>query len=352
MFRRARFILLVGVCALAAPLALASQQKIYWGDEVPPGWAGKWPADAQTVAERTNFTRTMTSLDNLEFITALRGKSESLHVVNMFVSPMRKAAPAMVVASPRVTTPQQARASGKAVLFLFGNIHPPEPEAAEALQMVARDLAIGSRKGLLENLIVIIAPMFNVDGTDTLVPQDGSLGSETPHFSGRARTRAGFDLNRDAVKLETVEANGLYRLLERMGSRVAARRPPDEPRQPRLREHVWDDYRARGRARSARLHARHAVSGGARDRCARNSASRCSRTPCSAAAALAADDVEPRCGRLDRRSQVHRQRLRSEESPGDHHRKRRASRRSSAGSSRSTRTSRRCSSTRTRTPKK
>ena len=213
MFRRARFILIAGVCALAAPLVLASQQKIYWGDDVPAGWTGKWPAEAQTVAERTNFTRTMTSLDNLEFITALRAKSESLHVVNMFVSPMRKAAPAMVIANPRVTTPQQARASGKAVLFLFGNIHPPEPEAAEALQMVARDLAMGARKGLLENLIVIIAPVFNVDGTDTVMPQDGSLGSETPHLLGTRENSAGFDLNRDAVKLETVEANGMYRLL-------------------------------------------------------------------------------------------------------------------------------------------
>ena len=73
----------------------------------------------------------------------------------------------MVIANPRVTSPQQARASGKPVVFLFGNIHPPESEAAEALHMVARDLTVGARKHLLENQIVIIAPIFNVDGTDT-----------------------------------------------------------------------------------------------------------------------------------------------------------------------------------------
>ena len=155
----------------------------------------------------------MTSASNLEFVTALRGKTESLHVVNMFTTALRKTAPAMVVASPRVTSPQQARASGKPVIFLFGNIHPPESEAAEALQMVARDLAAGTRKDLLQNQIVIIAPIFNVDGTDTLVPQDGSLGSETPHIFGTRENAQGLDLNRDAVKLETVEANGLYRLL-------------------------------------------------------------------------------------------------------------------------------------------
>ena len=198
---------------MAAGLAATIQQKIYWGDEVPPGWNGKWPVELQTVPERTAYTRTMTSEQNLEFITALRGRTESLHVITMFISPMRKAAPAMVIANPRVTSPEQARASGKPVVFLFGNIHPPESEAAEALHMIARDLTVGARKHLLQNQIVIIAPIFNVDGTDTLVPQNGSLGSETPHIFGTRENSQGFDLNRDAVKLETIEANGLYRVL-------------------------------------------------------------------------------------------------------------------------------------------
>ena len=206
-----------GAAAIAACTmvggALAAQQKIYWADDVPPGWTGKWPAELQTVAERSRYTRTMSSLENIEFITALRGKSEHIHVVNMFISPLRKAAPAMVLANPRVTSPQEARASGKPVVFLFGNIHPPESEAAEALQMIARDLTVGSRKNLLQNQIVIIAPVFNVDGTDTFVTQNGSLGSETPHIFGTRENAAGFDLNRDAVKLETVEVNGMYRLL-------------------------------------------------------------------------------------------------------------------------------------------
>ena len=202
----------VAGCALAGGV-LAAQQKIYWADDVPAGWSGKWPAEVLTVAERSGYTRTMSSLQNIEFITALRGKSENIHVVNMFISPLRKAAPAMVLANPRVTSAQEARASGKPVVFLFGNIHPPESEAAEALHMIARDLTIGSRKPLLQNQIVIIAPVFNVDGTDTFVTQNGSLGSETPHIFGTRENAAGLDLNRDAVKLETVEANGMYRLL-------------------------------------------------------------------------------------------------------------------------------------------
>src|SRR5262245_26613279 len=98
-------LLVFGVAALAC-VTLVGQggqkpaQRIYWGDEVPAGWTGKWPVELQTVAEQTKFTRTLTSASNLEFVTALRGKTENVHVLNMFTTALRKSAPAMVIASP------------------------------------------------------------------------------------------------------------------------------------------------------------------------------------------------------------------------------------------------------------
>jgi limonene-1,2-epoxide hydrolase len=77
----------------------------------------------------------------------------------MFISPREKAAPAVVIANPRVASPQQARTSGKPVVFLFGNIHPPESEAAETLHMVMRDLTAGRRSHLLDHQIVVITPL-------------------------------------------------------------------------------------------------------------------------------------------------------------------------------------------------
>jgi hypothetical protein len=206
-----RSLLTLGTVALLS--GGAGAQRIYWADDVPPKWNGEWPQELQTVPERTGFKRTMSTLQLHEFIDALKWKSDRMHELAMFTSPMRKVAPAIVLANPRVTSAQQAKASGKNVIFLFGNIHPPEPEAAEALVMVARELLLGKRKELLNNQIVIIAPIFNVDGTDTFVTQDGSLGSVTPTILGIRENAAGLDLNRDAVKLQTVEANGLYRVL-------------------------------------------------------------------------------------------------------------------------------------------
>jgi hypothetical protein len=193
--------------------ASVKQPRIYWGDDVPKEWNGDWPQELKTVPEQTGYLRTMSTQQLHEWIAALKIKSDNVHSVDMFTSPLKKVAPAMVLANPRVSSPQQARASGKAVVFLQGNIHPPEPEAAEALLMVARDLVAGKRKAILDKLIVMIAPIFNVDGTDNVVRQDGSLGSQTPVMLGVRENSERLDLNRDAVKLQTVEARGLYRTL-------------------------------------------------------------------------------------------------------------------------------------------
>ncbi len=203
----------MAIAAALLPMPSAAQQQIYWGDSVPSGWNGKWPAELRTFAEQSDFTRTMTTAQLHEYINALRWKSDRMHVISMFTSPLGKVAPAMVLSSPRVTSPEEARESKKNVVFLLGNIHPPEPEAAEALLLVARELLLGKSQSLLDNQIVIIAPIYNVDGTDAIAINDGSIGSVTPVIQGQRENSQGLDLNRDGVKLVTVEANGLYRTL-------------------------------------------------------------------------------------------------------------------------------------------
>jgi hypothetical protein len=109
---------------------------------------------------------------------------------------------------PRVTSPEEARKSGKPVIYLQGSIHPPESEGTEAMLMVMRDILLGKKKHLLDNQIIIVTPIFNVDGSETLSTRDG-----TPHIAGARTNAGGFDLNRDGVKLETVEVNSLYQTL-------------------------------------------------------------------------------------------------------------------------------------------
>ena len=199
------FALVFLVCGL---LTAGAAQKIYWGDSVPKGWNGSWPAKNLTVPEKTDYVRTTSSYELLEFIDMLKWNSDKVHVINMYTSPLGKVCPAIVLANPRVTSPDEALKSGKTVVYLEGNIHPNEAEAKEALLILMREILLGKMKHLLDNLIIIVCPCFNVDGNDIWSLNDG-----TPHILSSGANALKLNLNRDAVKLETIEVNGLYRTI-------------------------------------------------------------------------------------------------------------------------------------------
>ena len=52
------FVLLVIAAAVVAAGQTPQETKIYWGDEVPPDWNGKWPEHLLTVPEKTDYERT------------------------------------------------------------------------------------------------------------------------------------------------------------------------------------------------------------------------------------------------------------------------------------------------------
>jgi len=186
----------------------AFAQKIYWGDSVPAGWNGTWQAKYLTVPEKTKYERTASSTELLEFIDMLRWNSDKVHAFSVYTSPQRRICPAVVLANPRITTPDEAAKSGKTVVYLQGNIHPYEPEGKEALLMLMREILLGKMTRLLDNLIIIVCPSFNIDGNDNL-----NFGEGTPHLTGTGNNSQNLNLNRDAIRVDTVEVAGLYRTI-------------------------------------------------------------------------------------------------------------------------------------------
>ncbi len=58
--------------------------KIYWGSECPENWNGDYPEDLKTVPEQTDYTKTASHYQTLEFISKLAWKSEYMHIERMF----------------------------------------------------------------------------------------------------------------------------------------------------------------------------------------------------------------------------------------------------------------------------
>ena len=87
------------------------QKMIYWGKEVPDGWNGNWPAEFQTVPEKTNYEKTTSSYQVHEFINVLQWNSENVHVFNMFTSELGRVCSVVVLANPWITSPQEGSTS-------------------------------------------------------------------------------------------------------------------------------------------------------------------------------------------------------------------------------------------------
>ncbi|HYV36601.1 MAG TPA: hypothetical protein VE988_12890, partial [Gemmataceae bacterium] len=83
-------ILTSGYVSVAQQPPVAQQPRIYWGDDVPKNWNGDWPKELKTIPELTAYKRTMTTEQLHEWIRALKKKSDIVHTVDMFTSPLKK----------------------------------------------------------------------------------------------------------------------------------------------------------------------------------------------------------------------------------------------------------------------
>ncbi len=166
-------------------------------------------------AELTNYEETSRYEDVVRFISELQKRTDRLRVESFGKTEEGRDLPLMIFADPPVAQPREARASARPVVFIMANIHAGEVEGKEATLHLARRIASGDLRTLLDKLIILIAPIYNADGNEKINPnnriaQNGPIGGV-----GTRENAKGFDLNRDYMKLETAEANALVSLFNR-----------------------------------------------------------------------------------------------------------------------------------------
>ena len=171
------------------------------------------PRDTLTRAEASRFEETSRYDDVRALLTALAASDSSVRVTRFGHSEEGRELPLAVLAAPPTADPAVARASPKARVLVLANIHAGEVEGKEAALIVARRLAGGDLRQLLNRITVLIAPIYNADGNERISTanrpeQFGPVGGVGTR--GNAR---GLDLNRDAMKLESAEARSLADLL-------------------------------------------------------------------------------------------------------------------------------------------
>lgn len=169
----------------------------------------------KTRAEQSNYEETSRYAEVMDFIGELQKQSPLLRCETFGYSQSGRALPLMILADPPVSTPQEAAASGKPVVFFMANIHAGEVEGKEAALQFARRVLTGDARHFLEKTILLIAPIYNADGNEKIsvenrTEQNGPVGGV-----GVRENDQGLDLNRDYIKMDAPETQGLIRLFNR-----------------------------------------------------------------------------------------------------------------------------------------
>ena len=178
----------------------------------PRGTSGARPG---TRAERTGFAETSTHGDVITFLDSLSLVGATFHRGLLARSTLGKDVPFVVASRPLARGAAEARALGRPIVFVQGNIHGGEIEGKEALLALLRDLLADPKPNVLDSIVLVAVPIYNPDGNDRLGPQEKNRGEQNgPATVGERANGQGLDLNRDYVKAEAPETRGALRFFE------------------------------------------------------------------------------------------------------------------------------------------
>ncbi|MEX2609182.1 MAG: M14 family zinc carboxypeptidase [Gemmatimonadota bacterium] len=119
-------------------------------------------------------------LDEMSELVSMQPLTETLQGREMYL---------ITIADEPIVNAQDAIRSGKTIVFVAPSVHGGEVSPKESFQLVAKELIAGDLRHVLEDVIVIGVPLVNPDGGEVT----------------RRTNEAGYDMNRDYVKLESQE---------------------------------------------------------------------------------------------------------------------------------------------------
>ena len=162
-----------------------------------------------TVAEATDFQATSRYADVLEFIREMQAQSPLIRVETMCVSPEGREIPLVIIGDPVPSSLMDIGRDGRAVVYIQGNIHAGEVEGKEASLMLIRDILQQENPPYLDKLVILFSPIFNADGNEKISPDNRRNQGGPEQGVGVRYNGQNLDLNRDSMKAESPELQGL-----------------------------------------------------------------------------------------------------------------------------------------------
>ena len=165
-----------------------------------------------TRAEASSFMETSSYEDVMSFLGEVVSRDPRMHLTTFGYTNEGRPLPLVVVGAPNGSA-DAVRETGKLRVYLQGNIHGGEVPGKESLQLLLREISEGRHDGLLDELVLLVAPIYNADGNERVSLTNRPLQHGPIGGMGQRPNAQGLDLNRDHMKLDTPEARSLTRML-------------------------------------------------------------------------------------------------------------------------------------------
>lgn len=166
------------------------------------------PQKPELPFETSNYTRTSTYAEVMNVVDYVAKVMPNAYVDTMGYSMEGRMLPLVILSDRKVSTPEEAHALGRPLIFVMANIHAGEVEGKDAMMKLLLEFTEGRHSDLLDKITVMIAPIYNADGNEAFA-RTNRISQNGPDSVGVRPNAQGYDLNRDYMKLESPEAQAL-----------------------------------------------------------------------------------------------------------------------------------------------
>lgn len=168
----------------------------------------KW----QTCFERSNYTTTPDYERTIDYFKKVEHQSEYAKLLKFGETPQGRNLYCFIVSKDKAFSPKQAKQTRKPIILIQNGIHSGEIEGKDACMMLIRELLITREKeSYLKDVILMIIPVFNVDGHERRSPYN-RVNQNGPAEMGWRTTAQNFNLNRDYMKADSPEMQSWLKL--------------------------------------------------------------------------------------------------------------------------------------------
>jgi hypothetical protein len=177
---------------------------------------GEPTADWRTPAEIDEYRTTPDYATTVDFLERVAAQYPRLVRIEGFgISGEGRQLKIVIVSRDGQFDPEEIRASGRAILLVQNSIHSGEMDGKDACLALLRDIVRDpNRASLLENVVLVFIPVYNVDGHERRSAYS-RINQQGPAMAGWRANATNLNLNRDYMNADAPETRAFLRMLHR-----------------------------------------------------------------------------------------------------------------------------------------